>query len=80
MAYNWLGFNRFPSCNPLERLLVTDYLFMQGYFLCDLEMLPFRLRSSLLEEACNYAQRMLYGFSFDDHLWLIPEKVAFSIN
>lgn len=80
MAYNWLGFNRFPSCNPLERLLINDYLLIQDNLLCDLEQLPFQLRSSLLEAACNYAQRILYGFSFVDHLWLIPEKVAFSLN
>ncbi len=80
MAYNWLEYHRFPSCSPLERILVSDYLCMHGYLLCELEMLPPQVRTRLLEEACKYAQNMLYGFSFADNLWLTPEKVRFSVN
>ncbi|MGB9640969.1 MAG: hypothetical protein ACPL4H_08650 [Anaerolineales bacterium] len=74
------GSDLFSQCGLLQRALVSDYLLMHGYLICDLPQLPQPLVAKILGEACAYANHIIASIQFPPWIFAYPSEVTFSKN
>ena len=69
----WLG----SPQSILERTLIAEFLFSQGYLVSDLVELPPQAAKKLMEEAGHFAELRMAEIEFKD---IVQRKVRFRVS